>query len=875
MSYNSRFAQELAEIAAASLGVAPSDEAFIFLDATTGLLSATINTGAAQPLALLGNGTTLAANSFLFGSSAGNVQSTSAATNGQLLIGSTGADPVKASLTAGTGITITPGAGSITIASTASGTVGPGTTNRIAKFTAATTIGDSNVSDDGTTVTVLSSGAANPVLFVRGAAAQTGDLQRWQDSTPSTLASVSSDGTILSTSGFTGTLGTITTDKRVISGTATWNAGGVTFYGGFINITDTASGANSRLLSIQLAGVEKLYVDKSGNTVIDGNLTVNGTTTTINSTVVNIADRVIHMNYAPAGTVPVPTQICGFEVERGSIASVYRDGAGMFWIEGSTLFRVAFNTAADDTNLGANVGLTAGTITSDIGTITAAQNSYAAVATWNNGAVTFTAADINITDTASAAASRLLALRVGGADRMIVTKDGAITSATLTANAFIYSATGSVITSTAAPTDGQLLIGSTGAAPVVATLTAGTGISITNGAGSITIALSTPVSIANGGTNSTTALNNNRIMVSSGGAIVEAAALTNGQLLIGSTGAAPVAATLTAGTGISITNGAGSITIASTASGTVGPGTTNRIAKFTAATTIGDSNISDNGTTITALSSGAANPVLAVQGAAAQTGDLQRWQDNTATVLSSITAAGIFNSTTFTASSFAFVNASQNLVTTAAPTNGQLLIGSTGANPVVAALTAGTGISITNGAGSITIALSTPVSIANGGTNSTTALNNNRIMVSSGGAIVEAAALTNGQLLIGSTGAAPVAAAITAGLNMVVTNGAGSISLASLSNTTNQTANYSASATDTAIYVANPGGGTVTITLPSAVTAGAGKIYVIKRTNAGGGAANRVDITSATNIDGATTQSLNTQYSSITVQSDGTVWNII
>jgi hypothetical protein len=43
--------------------------------------------------------------------------------------------------------------------------------------------------------------------------------------------------------------------------------------------------------------------------------------------------------------------------------------------------------------------------------------------------------------------------------------------------------------------------------------------------------------------------------------------LTNGQLLIGSTGAAPVAATLTAGANISITNGAGNITIAATGPG--------------------------------------------------------------------------------------------------------------------------------------------------------------------------------------------------------------------------------------------------------------------------------------------------------------------
>ena len=43
--------------------------------------------------------------------------------------------------------------------------------------------------------------------------------------------------------------------------------------------------------------------------------------------------------------------------------------------------------------------------------------------------------------------------------------------------------------------------------------------------------------------------------------------LTNGQLIIGSTGVAPVAATLTAGSGISVTNAAGSITIAATGSG--------------------------------------------------------------------------------------------------------------------------------------------------------------------------------------------------------------------------------------------------------------------------------------------------------------------
>ena len=56
------------------------------------------------------------------GNASGSLTSLGVATNGQIPIGSAGADPVLSTLTAGTGITITNGAGSIIIAST-------GTTN--------------------------------------------------------------------------------------------------------------------------------------------------------------------------------------------------------------------------------------------------------------------------------------------------------------------------------------------------------------------------------------------------------------------------------------------------------------------------------------------------------------------------------------------------------------------------------------------------------------------------------------------------------------------------------------------------------------------------------------------------------------------------
>ena len=84
----------------------------------------------------------------------------------------------------------------------------------------------------------------------------------------------------------------------------------------------------------------------------------------------------------------------------------------------------------------------------------------------------------------------------------------------------------------------------------------------TVGAGSITI-------VGNAGTNTLTTeltgLTNHSLQVGgSGTTLTQLGVASNGQLPIGSTGADPVLATLTAGTGISVTNGAGSITIAAT-----------------------------------------------------------------------------------------------------------------------------------------------------------------------------------------------------------------------------------------------------------------------------------------------------------------------
>jgi hypothetical protein len=87
-------------------------------------------------------------------------------TNGQLLIGNTtGNTLTKATLTAGSGITITNGNGSISIAATGGGIGGSGTTNYLAKFTGTTTVGNSSIADNGSVITSTVGHTFNSHIF--------------------------------------------------------------------------------------------------------------------------------------------------------------------------------------------------------------------------------------------------------------------------------------------------------------------------------------------------------------------------------------------------------------------------------------------------------------------------------------------------------------------------------------------------------------------------------------------------------------------------------------------------------------------------------------------------------------------------------------
>ncbi len=91
--------------------------------------------------------------------------------------------------------------------------------------------------------------------------------------------------------------------------------------------------------------------------IVSGDLTVSGTTTTVDSTTVSLADRLIVLN-SSTGTVPVPVDIAGFVIDRGSADGVTkRDMPGLFWDETNTRFDLAYNTAGDQSTIGSFVGL--------------------------------------------------------------------------------------------------------------------------------------------------------------------------------------------------------------------------------------------------------------------------------------------------------------------------------------------------------------------------------------------------------------------------------------------------------------------------------------------------------------------------------------
>ena len=101
--------------------------------------------------------------------------------------------------------------------------------------------------------------------------------------------------------------------------------------------------------------------------------------------------------------------------------------------KGSKITLTELTTAVNATLLGQANTFTLGQ-TINAGTVKVSTPILAGTQTWNDGAVAFTALDVNVTDNASAAASLLMNLRVGGTSKFSVTKAGAISAAGINLN---------------------------------------------------------------------------------------------------------------------------------------------------------------------------------------------------------------------------------------------------------------------------------------------------------------------------------------------------------------------------------------------------------------------------------------------------------
>jgi hypothetical protein len=660
-------------------------------------------------------------------------------TNGQLLIGnSTGNTLTKATLTAGTGISITNSAGGITIASTA----GSGTVTSVAASGGATGLSftGSPITTSGTltlagTLAIASGGtgatSASGARLNLSAAASGANSDITSLTGLTTAITVAQGGTGSSTAPTNGQLlignGTGFNLSTLTAGSGIVVTNGV----GGITISSTAGGGS--VTSVDVSG------GTTGLTTSGGPITGSGTITLAGTLALANGGSGATTAAGARAVFDVPTRTGG-------------DASGTWGISITGNAATATNgvvTTGTYANPAWITSLAGSKITGDISGNAANVTGTVAIANGGTGATTAalarTALDvptrtgtdasgtwgISVTGNAATATNGVVTTGSYSNPTWITALAGSKITGNITGNAANVTGTVAVAnggTGQTSYTDGQLLIGnSTGNTLAKATLTAGSGISISNGAGSITI--------------SATASSGTVTSVSGSGG-------TTGLTLTG--GPITTSGTLTLGGTLALANGGtGSTTAAGARTALDVPSTTGSGASGTWAISIaGNAATATNGVVTTASYTDPS--FISTLAGSKITGNIS---GNAANVTGTVAVAnGGTGQTTYT--------------------NGQLLIGNTTGNTLTkATLTAGSGITITNGGGSITIA-----STAGGGTvTSVDASGGTTGLSFSGGPITSSGALTlTGTLAVanGGTGATDASGARTA-LGVPSTTGTG------------------------------------------------------------------------------------------------------
>ena len=179
----------------------------------------------------------------------------------------------------------------------------------------------------------------------------------------------------------------------------------------------------------------------TNDVTIGGNLTVSGSTTTIDTNIVNIGDSIITLNSDETGT---PSQDGGIEIERGTSTnkSFYWDESEDKWSVGSETMVAGTFEGALTGNVTGNVSGTSGSTTGNAATATALATARAINGVDFDGtaAITVPAAGSTLTDTVTVAKGGTGATTL--ASNAVLTGNG--TSAITAESTFTYDGAGNM-----------------------------------------------------------------------------------------------------------------------------------------------------------------------------------------------------------------------------------------------------------------------------------------------------------------------------------------------------------------------------------------------------------------------------------------------
>ena len=151
----------------------------------------------------------------------------------------------------------------------------------------------------------------------------------------------------------------------------------------------------------------------TGTVVIAGDLTVTGTTTTVNSTTVEIGDNIILLNKDEAGA---PSADAGFEIERGTSLNV-----SFLWDEAADKFTVGSETMVAATFEGALTGDVTGNADTASAWATSRTVTFATGDTTGNFTIDGSGDVSNVALTTTTATSSVLGIASFNTDNFLVT----------------------------------------------------------------------------------------------------------------------------------------------------------------------------------------------------------------------------------------------------------------------------------------------------------------------------------------------------------------------------------------------------------------------------------------------------------------------